>query len=175
MTGTPLPRPRRRCKMDGIVKRIALAVLLLTLLGLVACGDDGREATQTLPIGTWEVEDPEASARKLLPAHRRSTAGDPAAEKSETVFLQHFSHLFREIVVEFRPDGTALNRVKGSWDSGTWVRTGDDVIVTVQRWGDMSVFMEIPFGIEGDRLTYDRLYDVPIPLRRSSRWTSDGK
>jgi len=42
--GVPsLPRPRRRCKMDGIVKRVAVAVLLLALLGVTACGEDGGE------------------------------------------------------------------------------------------------------------------------------------
>ena len=40
-----MPRPRRRCKMDGIVKRVAVAVVLLTLLGVAACGGEEEPAS----------------------------------------------------------------------------------------------------------------------------------
>ena len=35
-----MPRPRRRCKMDDVVKRVAVAVLLFALLGVAACRVD---------------------------------------------------------------------------------------------------------------------------------------
>ena len=37
------------------------------------------------------------------------------------------------------------------------------------------IVVEFPFGIEGDSLTWNRWYDVPILLRRSTRSNSDGK
>ena len=61
---SPLPRPRRGGKMDGIVKRVAVAVLLLALLGVASCGDDEPESAVEVPA--WAKVAPEqiAEAKK---------------------------------------------------------------------------------------------------------------
>ena len=49
-----LPHPRYRCKMGDIVKRIAVAVLLLALFGVAACGND-KAAPPAIEVPPWGV------------------------------------------------------------------------------------------------------------------------
>jgi len=49
-----LPRPRRRCKMDDIVKHVSVAVLLLVLLGVSACGEERTPASIPAEAGDHE-------------------------------------------------------------------------------------------------------------------------
>ena len=62
---SPLPRPRRRCKMDSIVKRVPIAVLLLVVFGMAACGDD-KPAPPAIEVPEWAKVAPEqiAEAKK---------------------------------------------------------------------------------------------------------------
>lgn len=52
-----LPHPRRQCKMRCIVKRVAVAVLLLALLGMTACGGDKPTSPAQMydgrPLSYW--------------------------------------------------------------------------------------------------------------------------
>jgi len=56
-----LPRPRRGGNIDGIVKRLASAVLLLALLGVAACGGESPsheplDAVERAAVGTYYID-----------------------------------------------------------------------------------------------------------------------
>lgn len=154
------------------VKRVAAAVVLLAVLGVVLWG--GRNTEPQLPVGTWAIEDPEAAVRGITPRVRARLKGNRAVDTTDEGIRKTYLAGFRDMVFDFREDGTVhqLSPIR-PWDSGRWSRDGAAVTVKVKRYGDTNLAVDIPFRIDGDFLTWN-LPGCPVRLRRWSRSAAGG-
>jgi hypothetical protein len=150
---------------------VRCALVGILAAGMLACGrsSGGTRASLPLPIGVWEVADPAEAARRLLPGHRAAAQSNPALVATDQELYAKTLHYLESIVVEFRSDGTVVHSAPGPWKAGRWNRTGDDVVVVVERYGDVATRVPITYRISGDSLGYVFLYGELIGLKRSSR------
>jgi hypothetical protein len=149
----------------------ALLAALLAVAAAPGCGEpSNRPPTDpTIPIGVWEVADVDASAQELLVGHRAAAKANPALTDSDSEILADAVADFRHLLLDFRADGTVVHSDRGPWDVGRWVRRGDEVVVTVDRYGDVNGPLDIPYRVDGNELSFQFAFDSVVELRRSTR------
>lgn len=120
-----MPRPRRQCKMNGVMNRVAVAVLLLTLLGVASCGVE-PDPLADLPAAlqrTIAARD-EASYHRLLVAmrQRRPLRDEDLARLALALKSEVNSSLAWPAA--YCPSATAI--LAGASEPLSWIRKGYD-------------------------------------------------
>ena len=144
---------------------------LLVVVALGGCGDPAS-AHPPLPVGRWDIAEPEAAARLLLPAWAERIGKEGGYTPSEASVLSALDGYLRSIVMEFRTDGGFYATSFPTLElTGRWRREIDGVYVsadpgTRDRQDSTSRF-PVAFRITGESL-YARLPEGEVALRRAS-------